>query len=155
MKLRLLAVGTRMPAWVDTAVAEYQKRLPPDIDFRVQEIAAARRGKGTNATRAVEQEGELLLGAVDRRDRVIAFEVEGKPLSTEALASALDQWRMHGESISLLVGGADGLSDACRARAEMQWSLSALTLPHALVRVVVAEQIYRAWTLLSNHPYHR
>ncbi len=155
MKIRVLAVGTRMPGWVDQAVVEYSKRLPSDIEFSVQEIAAARRGKGTHSATAIKQEGEALLAAVDKREHVIALEVNGKPLSTEKLASALEEWRMEGHSVSLLVGGADGLSDSCRERADRQWSLSALTLPHPLVRVVLAEQIYRAWTLLNNHPYHR
>lgn len=155
MKIRLLAVGTRMPAWVETGVGEYQKRLPPELEFSVQEIAPGRRGKSSHVARAIADEGEAILAAIAPRDHVIALEVKGRPVSTEKLAKALADWRMQGLSVSILVGGADGLSDACRARADQQWSLSALTLPHALVRVLVAEQIYRAWTVLNNHPYHR
>ncbi len=155
MRISVLAVGTKMPAWVEQGVSEYRKRLPPEISFTIRELPLAQRGKNADIPRAIAREGEAMLAAIPSGDRVIALDVLGKSLSTERLAKNLEQWRMDGDNISLLVGGPDGLSDDCLARAEQRWSLSALTLPHPLVRVLMAEQVYRAWSILSNHPYHR
>jgi 23S rRNA (pseudouridine1915-N3)-methyltransferase len=136
-------------------VAEYRKRLPPEIDFDIREIALAKRGKNTDINRAIAQEGEAMLAAVPARDQVIALDVQGKSYSTEQFAALLAEWQMSGDNVSLLVGGPDGLAGDCLARARARWSLSALTLPHPLVRVLVAEQLYRAWTINNHHPYHR
>jgi len=155
MRISLIAVGTRMPDWVEAGVSEYRKRLPAEINFEIREIALAKRGKNADVARATQQEGAAMLAAIAARDTVIALDVLGKSVSTENLATALRDWQMHGDNISLLVGGPDGLASECLARAEQRWSLSALTLPHPLVRVVLAEQIYRAWTINNNHPYHR
>lgn len=155
MRISLIAVGTRMPAWVETGVAEYRKRLPPEISFEIREIALGKRGKNADIVRAMQEEGDAMQAAIAARDRVIALDVRGKSLSTEQLAGKLAQWQMEGDDISLLVGGPDGLAPACLERAAERWSLSALTLPHPLVRVLLAEQLYRAWTINSNHPYHR
>lgn len=155
MRVSLIAVGTRMPAWVEEGVAEYRKRLPAEIGFEIREIALAKRGKNTDIARAVQQEGEAMLTAIPARDRVVALDVKGRAHSTEQLAATLAEWQMSGDNISLLVGGPDGLAEACLARAQERWSLSALTLPHPLVRVLLAEQLYRAWTINANHPYHR
>ncbi|HSB97019.1 MAG TPA: 23S rRNA (pseudouridine(1915)-N(3))-methyltransferase RlmH [Spongiibacteraceae bacterium] len=155
MRISVIAVGTRMPDWVEAGVSEYRKRLPTEINFEIREIALAKRGKNADVARATQQEGAAMLAAVAARDTVIALDVLGKSVSTESLALALRNWQMHGDNISLLVGGPDGLASECLARAEQRWSLSALTLPHPLVRVVLAEQIYRAWTINNNHPYHR
>jgi len=155
MRVSLIAVGTRMPDWVEAGVAEYRKRLPPEIDFEIREIALAKRGKNTDITRAIAQEGEAMLNAIAPRDQVVALDVKGKSHSTEQFAALLAEWQMSGDNISLLVGGPDGLAPSCLARAQTRWSLSALTLPHPLVRVLVAEQLYRAWTINNNHPYHR
>lgn len=155
MRVSLVAVGTRMPDWVEAGVAEYRKRLPPEIDFDIREIALAKRGKNADISRAIAQEGEAMLSAIPARDRVIALDVKGKSYSTEQFAALLAEWQMSGDNVSLLVGGPDGLAGACLERAQTRWSLSALTLPHPLVRVLVAEQLYRAWTINNNHPYHR
>lgn len=155
MRISLIAVGTRMPAWVEAGVNEYRKRLPPEIQFDIREIALGKRGKNADIARAMSEEGEAMQAAITPRDRVIALDVRGKSLSTEQLAAKLAGWQMEGDDISLLVGGPDGLAPACLDRAAERWSLSALTLPHPLVRVLIAEQIYRAWSINHNHPYHR
>lgn len=155
MRLRLIAVGTRMPRWVEEGTAEYHKRLPPELKLELREIALGQRGKNADLQRAIDSEGRQMLAAIGERDRVIALDVKGKPWSTEQLAAQLQRWQLEGEDISLLVGGPDGLAPECLARADQRWSLSALTLPHPLVRVLLAEQLYRAWTINNNHPYHR
>ena len=153
MKIRLLCVGTRVPGWVAEGYRSFAKRLPREQSLILEEVPAARRRGAVQ--RCIDEEGERLLGQVGRGDRVVTLDESGRALSSAALAQHLAGWRSDGRDVVLLVGGADGLSQPCHARAEMSWSLSAATLPHALVRVLVAEQIYRAWTLLSGHPYHR
>jgi 23S rRNA (pseudouridine1915-N3)-methyltransferase len=152
-RLRLLAVGTRMPAWVQEGFEEYRKRLPRDCALELREIPLSRRGADT--ARAVAEEGAALLDALAGDEFVVAMEVGGAAMDTPGVAKALGRWRDEGRRAAFLVGGPDGLSDACRQRADAQWSLSRLTLPHPLVRVVLAEQLYRAWSLLGGHPYHR
>jgi 23S rRNA (pseudouridine1915-N3)-methyltransferase len=152
-RLRLLAVGTRMPGWVQEGFEEYRKRLPREWALELREIPLARRG--ADVARAVREEGDALLAALDGDELVVALEVGGKPLSTTDISSRLGRWREDGQRAAFLVGGPDGLSDACRARAREQWSLSRLTLPHPLVRILLAEQLYRAWSLMAGHPYHR
>lgn len=153
MKIRLLCVGTRVPGWVTEGYLTFARRLPRDQALILEEVPATRR-QG-DVKRCIDEEGERLLGRLGRDDRVIVLDERGAAWSTAVLAQRMGSWRRDGRDVVLLVGGADGLSDACRRRAEVTWSLSAATLPHALVRVLVAEQIYRAWTLLSGHPYHR
>jgi len=155
MHIRLIAVGTRMPAWVEGGIAEYRKRLPSEIQFDIREIALAQRGKNADIARALQQESAAMLAAIPVRDVVIALDVLGRSISTEQFAQELAQWQLRGDNISVLVGGPDGLAEACLQRAQQRWSLSALTLPHPLVRVLFAEQLYRAWSINSNHPYHR
>jgi len=144
-----------MPRWVDDGVKEYNKRLPRDVSLEFLEIPLGTRGKNPDIAKAIKQESDSLLSAVDKKDFVVALEVKGQSWSTEVLAQKLETWQMDGRNLALLVGGPDGLSDACRARANQMWSLSALTLPHPIVRVILAEQLYRAWTITQNHPYHR
>lgn len=155
MRIRLLAVGTRMPAWVDEGFADYAKRLSGDISLELVEITAGKRLKATDLARVKEQEGEALLAALRPQERVIALDVLGRQLATEDLAATLKDWQVDGRPAALLVGGPEGLSKAALDRADEKWSLSRLTLPHPLVRIVVAEQVYRAWSLLKGHPYHR
>ena len=155
MRIRLIAVGTKMPSWVEAGVKEYQKRLPPELKFEVKEIAMGKRGKGADLQRAILKEGQQMLEAIGSGDKVIALDVLGKAWSTEKLAEQLQNWQFEGNNISLLVGGPDGLAPDCLARADQKWSLSALTMPHPLVRILLAEQLYRAWTINNNHPYHR
>ncbi|WP_297187376.1 23S rRNA (pseudouridine(1915)-N(3))-methyltransferase RlmH [uncultured Porticoccus sp.] len=155
MRLRILAIGTKMPDWVESGCNEYLKRLPPELRIEVVELPLGKRGKGADIQRAILREGEAMLKAIGERDQVIALEVQGKSWSTGDLAVNLQHWQGSGDNVSLLVGGPDGLAPACLARADSRWSLSALTLPHPLVRVLLAEQLYRAWSINAGHPYHR
>ncbi len=157
MKIHLLAVGTRMPDWVKAGYADYAGRLPRECALNLVEIPAARRGQGQNPdlARLMRDEGERLLTAVPSGSRLLALDERGRHWDTAELAAQLAGWLREGRDLSLLVGGPDGLDPACRDRAEQLWALSRLTLPHPLVRVLVAEQLYRAWSLLHHHPYHR
>lgn len=155
MRISVIAVGTRMPVWVSQGIAEYSKRLPRELKLVWREIPLARRGKEVSATQMCAAEGEQILRAISHGERVIALDVTGKRLTTGQLAQQLQGWQMSGDNYSFLIGGPDGLSPACLSRADQCWSLSDLTLPHPLVRVLLAEQLYRAWTITTNHPYHR
>lgn len=155
MRLHLIAVGNRMPGWVEQGYSEYAKRLPADCALVLHEISPGKRTKGADLERARREEGEKMLAALPKGARVVALEVGGKAWSTETLAERLNQWRRDGHDVALLVGGPEGLADAAQVRADEQWSLSPLTLPHPLVRIVLAEQIYRAWSITQGHPYHR
>ncbi|WP_353411243.1 23S rRNA (pseudouridine(1915)-N(3))-methyltransferase RlmH [Pseudoteredinibacter isoporae] len=155
MRTRIIAVGTKMPAWVETGFKDYAKRLPRDFPVEVVELPLGPRGKNASIEKAIAKESEAMLAAIPEGDKVIALDVKGKPWSTEQLAGKLAHWRMEGDNYSLLIGGPDGLSAECLQRADARWSLSALTLPHPLVRIVLIEQLYRAWTILNNHPYHK
>jgi 23S rRNA (pseudouridine1915-N3)-methyltransferase len=155
MQINLIAVGTRMPAWVSDGYHEYARRMPRECVLTLTEIPLGQRSKAQPVERAVNDEGKRMLAAVGDRQRVIALDVNGRGWSTEQLADALREWLQDGRDVSLLIGGPDGLAADCLARAEHRWSLSPLTLPHPLVRVLLAEQLYRAWTLTSGHPYHR
>lgn len=155
MRIRIIAVGTKMPAWVEQGYAEYAKRMPRDCAVELVELPLAQRGKNTDIARAMEKEGEDMLAAIGKGEQVIALDVKGKPWSTEQLAEQMADWRMSGNNYCLLIGGPDGLAPQCLAQAQVRWSLSALTLPHPLVRIVVIEQLYRACSILQNHPYHK
>jgi 23S rRNA (pseudouridine1915-N3)-methyltransferase len=154
VKIRLIAVGQRPPEWVMDGFHDYARRLPRDMPLELIEIAAADR-RQTSATRARELEAQRLLGRIGAQDWVIALDERGAAWSTLELADKLDDWRMQGRDVAFLVGGADGLDAGCLERADAVLSLSAMTMPHALVRVVLAEQLYRAWSVLAGHPYHR
>ena len=155
MHIHLIAVGNRMPAWVSAGYAEYAKRLPRECALQLSEIPPGKRGRNADVTRIVREEGERMLAAIPKDCHVIALEVGGKAWSTPQLATQLQTWMASGRDTALLVGGPEGMDEACRARADQHWSLSTLTLPHPLVRVLLAEQLYRAWSVMSGHPYHR
>ncbi len=155
MKINLVAVGTKMPGWVTQGFEEYSKRLPRECQLQLLEITPARRGKNAQPEQWKKDEASRILAAIPDSHHVIALEVGGKSWSTEALAGHMQDWLSDGRDITLLVGGPDGLDQSCLQRAGQTWSLSDLTLPHPLVRIVLAEQLYRAWTILQNHPYHR
>ncbi|MFO1467697.1 MAG: 23S rRNA (pseudouridine(1915)-N(3))-methyltransferase RlmH [Steroidobacteraceae bacterium] len=153
MRCRVIAAGTRLPAWVDAGFQEYQKRLRQPVTLELREIPLGARSAG--AARAKQREGEAMLAALGRDDHVVALDVAGRSLSSEQLAAWLRQRLGEGRHLAFLIGGPDGLSGDCQSRAELAWSLSPLTFPHGLVRIMLAEQIYRATTLIAGHPYHR
>ena len=155
MIINLIAVGTRCSQWAETGFQDYQKRLPAECKLNLITIPLSKRNKNSEISKHIAEEEKKILAAIPKRSRIIALDVQGQMWNTQQLAQSLQRWQLERQDISLLIGGPDGLGDACTKIAERIWSLSSLTLPHALVRIVVAEQLYRAWSLLSNHPYHR
>ena len=155
MRLTVLCVGTRMPTWVDAGLQHYATRMPRECALEIRAFPVEKRPKSGAVSAQVQREGERLLAALAHNCLVIAVDERGKAWSTRQLAAYLEEWLSSGMDVAFLIGGPDGLSSACRERADYQWSVSALTLPHGLVRVIVAEQLYRAWSILRNHPYHR
>lgn len=144
-----------MPDWIDIGFREYAKRLPPECCLNLVEIRPGQRSKGASVDAARRIEGERMLAAVPKGSQVIALDVQGRSWSTEQLAKQLAGWIADGRGLALLVGGPEGLARPCVERADGLWSLSKLTFPHPLVRVILAEQLYRAWSILGGHPYHR
>lgn len=155
MKARLIAVGERAPGWVSEGFSEYQKRLSHWLPLELVEIAPGIRGKGRDAAKAQFEEGQRVIAALPKNATVVLLEGRGKNHSSEQLAGRLESWRQQGRDLAFLIGGPEGHSPEVLAKADEQWSIGALTLPHMLVRLIVAEQIYRAASLLANHPYHR
>ncbi len=155
MHIRLLAIGDRQPAWVDAAFQSYVTRLPREWRFELETIASAKRGKKTSPSRAIDAESRKLLAKLGADEQVVLLDERGRQMTSQALAACLSRWLANGRDLVFVVGGPDGVSEHCRERADVTWSLSELTLPHGLVRVLFAEQIYRAWSLLAGHPYHR
>jgi 23S rRNA (pseudouridine1915-N3)-methyltransferase len=153
MIITLIAIGTKMPGWVQTGFQEYTKRLPADYAIALKEIAAPKRTKATDINQIIQLEGEKMLAAAS--EPMIALDCQGQLWDTPKLAKQLQLWRDSNVNPSLLIGGPDGLSQDCLKKAKYRWSLSPLTFPHPLVRVIVAEQIYRAWSIINHHPYHR
>lgn len=158
MKLKLVTIGQKMPDWVQTGYDDYAKRLQTLLPVQLIELPMAKRGKSDSAAdihKFCQIEGQAIVQQVSPRDRLIALEVGGRNLSTEKLSTTLKDWMLEGQDVVLAIGGPDGLSDQVRQQAEWHWSLSPLTLPHPLVRVIVIEQLYRAMSILKGHPYHR
>ncbi|HET7267264.1 MAG TPA: 23S rRNA (pseudouridine(1915)-N(3))-methyltransferase RlmH [Oleiagrimonas sp.] len=155
MHTRILAVGERMPGWVADGFAEYRKRLSHELPLDLVEITPGRRGKGRDPVRAMADEGAAVLAALPRDTQVVALDGRGKTWSSEQLAAQLQDWRMSGRHLAFLIGGPEGHAPDVLTRADQRWSLGPLTLPHMLVRLVLAEQLYRATTILAGHPYHR
>ena len=155
MRVRVIAVGERMPRWVDEVFADYAKRLPAALKPALTQIPAGARGAGRGAPEAVRAEGERILAALAPRDFVIALDEHGREFTTREFAAWLKNRMQDGRDLAFLIGGPDGHAPEVLARADLKWSLSPLTLPHALVRVVLGEQLYRVHTVLSGHPYHR
>ncbi|WP_301098775.1 23S rRNA (pseudouridine(1915)-N(3))-methyltransferase RlmH [Otariodibacter sp.] len=154
MKIKLIAVGTKMPDWVIKGFESYQRRFPKDIPLELIEIPSGKRGKNADIKRILEQEGKAMLAAAGR-GLIVTLDIPGKASTTPQLAQQFEAWKSDGRDVCLLIGGPEGLSPECKVAAEQSWSLSPLTLPHPLVRIVVAESLYRAWSLTTNHPYHR
>lgn len=155
MRIRLIAIGTRMPEWVQAGFTDYTRRLKGALRFELLELPAGRRSGAADPARAIADEGQRMLAALSADERVVALDERGAQRTTRELAQWLGGCMQDGQDVALLVGGPDGFAPAVLARARERWSLSQLTLPHAMVRVIVAEQLYRAHSLLNNHPYHR
>jgi len=155
MQLTVAAVGQRMPDWVQTAWKEYARRFPRGMSLELKEIPLAKRTRNADLGSLRNAECEALLSAVPGGHRIIALDERGKQWSTLELAKQLENWMQDEHGVCFLVGGPDGLTDHCRNQAHNTWALGRLTLPHPLVRAVLAEQLYRAWTITQNHPYHR
>lgn len=155
MRITVLAVGHKAPGWVQEGFNEYAKRMPPEARLELMEVKPEERGAGRSTDRAKTLEGERILAAIPQGATLLALDERGKAVTTQGLSVMLSDWMRDGSHPAFVIGGADGLSDEVKARAAKLVSLSALTLPHALVRVVLAEQLYRAWTILARHPYHR
>jgi 23S rRNA (pseudouridine1915-N3)-methyltransferase len=155
LRLILIAASQRQPEWVEQGFRDYAKRLRGRCTLELKTVALARRAAGAATARAVDEEGGRLLAAVPAGAHVVALTEDGAPLRTLDLAAKLDRWMSLGTPVAFLIGGPDGLSAACVARAAERWCLSPLTLPHGLVRVIAAEALYRAWSVLERHPYHR
>ena len=155
MHIRLLAVGDRQPSWVDEAFGAYIGRFPREWKFRLDVIPTVRRNKNDRSLQAMEAEGEKIMGKLDDSEQVVLLDEHGKQLSSKALAGKVSAWQSDGRNLCFVIGGPDGVADSCKRRADFTWSLSQLTLPHGLARVLFAEQLYRAHSLHTGHPYHR
>ncbi|MFP5406074.1 MAG: 23S rRNA (pseudouridine(1915)-N(3))-methyltransferase RlmH [Gammaproteobacteria bacterium] len=155
MLIRVVAVGTRMPAWVDAAVGEYTRRLPVGIDLDWREVRAEHRARGSGAASMMHKEAVRIGSALPAACRIVALDEHGSDLDTPGFAARLRAWQEEARPVAMLIGGPDGLDPGLKARASESIRLSSLTLPHPLVRVLLAEQLYRAWSILAGHPYHR
>lgn len=155
VRARLVAIGTAVPGWVAEGFQEYRRRLEHVLPLELIEIPAGGRARGRRSARPAVDEAQCLLSAIPAGHRLIALDGGGRAYSSEALAKAMQAWQMEGRDLVFAIGGADGFEAEVRERADDLWSLGPATLPHALVRVIVAEQLYRATTILSGHPYHR
>lgn len=155
MQLLVAAVGKRMPAWVKQAWDEYARRFPRGLSLDLKEVSLARRGGNATVEGLRDAESKALLDATPSGFRRIALDQRGRQWTTPELAGQLENWMREERGVCFMVGGPDGLADSCREEAEDVWSLGRLTLPHSMVRVILAEQLYRAWTIIQNHPYHR
>ena len=155
MQIHLISIGNKMPNWVEQGYAEYAKRLPRECELVLKEIPASKRGKNADTDRILRDEGLKMLAAIPDRTHIVTLDVVGKPWSTPDLSVNLKNWMENGQNVALLIGGPEGLAQSVTAKARQSWSLSKMTFPHPMVRVLVAEQLYRAWSILNNHPYHR
>lgn len=155
MHIRLIAVGDRQPAWVDDAFDHYATRLPREWQFRLDTVATAKRAKNDRSGQAAQAEGQKILSKINAGEQVVLLDERGKQFSSLELSKRLAAWQADGRDLGFVIGGPDGVSDDCHERADVIWSLSDLTLPHGLARVLFVEQLYRAWSLQTGHPYHR
>ena len=155
MKVHLIAVGKKMPEWINTGYSEFSKRMPPELQINLIEITPSVRSKTTVIEKNIKEEGERIQSAIPANSRLIILDEKGKNFSSIDLSKKMESWLPMGQDIAIVIGGADGIDPKIKQQADEKWSLSSFTLPHALVRVVIAEQLYRAWSILQGHPYHR
>jgi 23S rRNA (pseudouridine1915-N3)-methyltransferase len=155
MDITILAIGQQMPDWVNQACDQYKGRVTGQCKLQYKSLPAKKRGKGADIPRILKEEGNALISAIPERSHVVALERTGKSIDSQQLAKVLERCLMEGQELVFLIGGPEGLSDDCLDQAHEKWSLSALTMAHTVARVVVAEQVYRAWSIVNNLPYHR
>jgi 23S rRNA (pseudouridine1915-N3)-methyltransferase len=155
MKLHILAVGHKMPDWITAGFNEYAKRMPPELRIELREIKPEPRAAGRPAESVMAAERQRIEAALPKAARLIALDERGRDWTTVQLAEALPAWQQDGRDVAFVIGGADGLDAQLKSRAELLLRVSSLTLPHGMVRVLLAEQLYRAWSITQNHPYHR
>jgi len=153
--IRLLAVGDRQPSWVDEAFGIYIGRFPREWKFRLDVIPTVRRNKNDKSRQAMETEGEQIIGKLNAAEQVVLLDERGKQFGSKDLAAKMSDWQSNGRDLCFIIGGPDGVSESVRQRSDISWSLSQLTLPHGLARVLFAEQLYRVHSLQTGHPYHR
>lgn len=155
MQLVIAAVGHRMPAWIEGGFGEYAKRMPPECRIQLKEIKPVDRSGSRSAETVMAQERAKIEAAIPKGARIVALDERGKDLTTVQLAQLLTQWQQDGRDVTFVIGGADGLDAGLKSSADLLIRISSLTLPHGMVRVLLAEQLYRAWSITQNHPYHR
>lgn len=155
MRIKLLAVGTRMPDWVQKGYHEYAQRMPPICQLELVEITAKKRGKNADTVRILRDEGELLQAAVPKGALSIALDRKGKTVTTEALAREMQMWIDNSQDVAIMIGGPEGIAPTVLQQTQRLWSLSAMTFAHPVIRIMLAEQLYRAWSINANLPYHR
>ena len=155
MRTYLVAAGKRMPAWVTAGFNEYNKRLPRELRLNLVEIAPVVRSKSTSTQKITAEEARRIRAAMPENALVIALDEHGAQFDSATLSRKIEAWSRQGQDLAFIIGGADGLDADLKQTADMLWSLSPMTLPHALTRIILVEQIYRAWTILQKHPYHR
>ncbi len=155
MQLLIVAVGHKMPAWIETGFQEYAKRMPPELRIVLKEVKPVERSGSKTAATAMALERERIEAVLPKNVRIVALDERGKDLTSVGLSQQLQAWQLDGGDTALLIGGADGLDPALKARADSLIRISSMTLPHGIVRVMLAEQLYRAWSITQNHPYHR
>ena len=155
MRIRLIAVGQKMPAWVTQGYQEYARRISDDCQLNLHELPLQKRGKNSAVEQIIAKESAMILDAVKPGELLVALDVQGRAVNTPQLAELLADWQMSGRHVAMVIGGPDGLDQQLLQQADVKLSLSRLTLPHPLVRVLLAEQLYRAWSLNRGHPYHR
>ena len=155
MNITVLAVGNKMPRWVDEAVQEYAKRFGRDVQYTLKEIKPEKRGAGVNAAQGMAAEEKRILEALPDNAFLVVLDERGKAPTSVELAQYMQRWQQDGEHVCFVIGGADGMTDALKQKARLMLRLSSLTLPHGMVRVLLIEQLYRAVSILQNHPYHR
>lgn len=155
MVIHFITVGQKMPKWVQEGYNEYAKRMPKACSLRLLELPMAQRGKTSSVDKLKEEEAKRIVDAVPKGAKFIVLDEHGQQVTTKKLADKMEEWLGSGQDIALIVGGPDGLAKDILQQAEWKWGLSNLTLPHPMVRILVAEQLYRAWSVINNHPYHR